>query len=140
MGDDRGPELLGFLPVVVDVLRRVAAAEGVDEADAHLPCRGDHFLQVGDDRVAVLDVGVEGIGIVAEGRDLDAALGEGKDDLLAFGLAETGDVDMAGAGIAAGAAGGDRPAGDLQRREALRARPVGDFEERRRGERRGQES
>ena len=50
---------------------------------------------------------------------------------LALPAIERCDVDVAGAGVAAGRAGGARPAGDLERLEADRCRPVGDLEQRR---------
>ena len=110
-----GQICLGVRPVLVDGLGAVAAAEGVDEADAHFPGGGDHLLEVRDDGVAVRLVGVERVGVVAERGDRDGDLGELAGDV--FGRRDVGYIDVTGAGVAAGLATGARPAGDLERPE-----------------------
>ena len=59
---------------------------------------------------------------------VEALFGEGRDDLAALDVGQAGDVDVAGAGVAAGRAGRARPAGDLERLEAGAGGPVGDLD------------
>ena len=141
MRDDLGPDLQRLLPVRVDVLRRVAAAEGVDHGHAHPAGRDDDLLQVIDD-------GLRG----APGRDAAGSDSSRAPEIAMFFSAsaatislrlrrrEVGDIDVRGPGVAARRPGGLRPAGDLQRLEAGGRRPVGDLHQRRVRERRSQET
>src|SRR5262245_29673637 len=53
VSDDVRPDLKRFLPVCLYLLRRVAAAEGVDQADAHSTRGHNDLLQVLDDGLTV---------------------------------------------------------------------------------------
>ena len=67
--DDVRPDAERLLPVLVLVLRPVAAHERVHERDVHLLGGVDHLLEVADDLRAVLRVGVERVGVEAEAGD-----------------------------------------------------------------------
>ena len=62
------------------------------------------------------------------------------DDLGGLARRQVRDVDVAGARVPPGRAGGTWPAGDLEALEAVGDRPVGDLHQRRLGERRGQQA
>ncbi len=74
-GDDVGPDLLGLLPVDLDVLGSIAAAEGVDQADAH-PCwrATITFFKCSMTALRCALLRVQRVRIVAEGGDLQALL------------------------------------------------------------------
>jgi len=55
-----------------------------------------------DDRLPVLAVRVNGVRVIAEAGDRDAALAEGVDDLLRPLVRQPVDVDVADAAVAAG--------------------------------------
>ena len=65
--------------------------------------------------------------------------GDGARQLGCLRRRQVGDVDVRRAGVAPRLAGRPWPAGDLEDLEAIAGRPVGDIQQRRLGERRGQE-
>jgi hypothetical protein len=60
--DDLGPDAEGLLPVLVLVLRAVAAHERVHQRDVHLLGGRDDVLQVADHLLAMAGSGWSGFG------------------------------------------------------------------------------
>ena len=140
--DDVRPDAQRLLPVLVVVLRRVAAHEGVHERHAHEPARPDHLLDVADHRLAVGRVGVERVGVEAQAaRSTRPLRSISRDDLRRLAGGQVGDVDVARPGVAARRRRSVRGQQAISRTsKPFAARPVGDLHERRVGERRGQQA
>ncbi len=79
--------------------------------------------------LARLGVGRQRVRVVGERGDRQAAAREAVDDLGRLRVVERVDVDVADARVAARRALAGRPAGDLERLEAVGRRPVGDLVE-----------
>ena len=107
--------------------------------EVHLLGRLDDLLEVADDRVAVLGVGMERVRVEAQAGDGQALGLDLGPDVRGLPGRQVRDVDVARARVAAGRAGGLRPAGDLEDLEAGLGGPVGHLHEGRVRERRGQE-
>ena len=117
-----GQTLERRLPVLVEVLRCIAAHERVDEGHAHLLAAAS----ITSFRCAIaapltFRIGMQRVRIVAQPRDRQALRVDLVDDLLRPTLREVGDIDVGGAGVATGRPAGRRPAGDLQAFEPARA-------------------
>ena len=113
--DDGRPDLLEELDVLLHGLVLVAADEGGDHVDAQLGGGLDEGLQVLDGGLALGKVGVHGVGVVGQGGDVHALVGDVLLHIFGVGvvLQDALGVDVADAGVAAlGLAGG--PAGHLQ--------------------------
>src|ERR1051325_10294649 len=76
MGDDVGPDLERFLPIVVDMLGGVATAEGVDDRNAHMTGSDDDFLQMIDDSLAMAEVWMKRVRVIAKRGDRKSHFGE----------------------------------------------------------------
>src|SRR5436309_4086666 len=123
--DEVRPDLLDLGEVVRDRSTLVAADERPHERHAQKLRRDDHLAEVlvglGADRLVRIEVAR----VVGECADLEAPLIEVLLERGRAGLVEAVDVEVADAGVAAAIAGHPRPAGDLERLEALGGRPVG---------------
>ena len=93
-GDDVRPHAERLRPVVVLILRPVAANERVDERDPHHLGSGDDVLEVADDLLAMLQIRVKRVWVEAEPGDREILRGDLVDDLARLGGGQVGDVDV----------------------------------------------
>ena len=138
--DHRGPDLGERPQVLGQRALGIGAHERADDLDAEQRGGVDDAAEMRVDLGAVLRIGVQVVGVVGERGDLEAAGSEQLVDRRRPGGVEVLDVDVRDAGVAPLLAAADRPAGDLERLEGARARPVGDLLEREVGEGSGQEA
>src|SRR5687767_1533738 len=69
VGDDVRPDLQRLRPIVIDVLGCIATAERVHHRQPHPPGGDDDLLQMVDDALAMAEIGMERIRIIAEPGD-----------------------------------------------------------------------
>ena len=115
----------------------VVADEGADDLDAELGGGVDDLQEVGVHLGAVRVVRMEVVRVVGERGDLEPVAVE---QLAHLARVEGVDVDVRHARVPAPLSPAARPAGDLERLEALGGRPLGDLAERQVGQRSGQEA
>jgi hypothetical protein len=125
--DQRRHQPLGCTQVFADRGTRVATDEGADRDAAERGGGVDAGPQVGVDRGALVEVGVQVVVVVGEGRELQPVLLEGGVDAVGLGGVEAVGGDVGGG---EGTVAERRPGGQLQRLVAVPAGPGRDLLER----------
>ena len=110
--DDRRPDFLDELQILLDGFRLIAADKRRNHVYAELVAGADHVFQVRDDGSALFQITVQRVGVVGEGRDFHLARLAVIEDVSGLFVAQVIRVDMAHARIAA-LRFALRPAGDF---------------------------